>query len=338
MRTQDGKNLFLGVLLIVSIFACTKDNSSEPNQNDIVKRYLEFKTKMSAFNESFGQMSNFLDVIGASQLHESSLKLKALLRDSVYNDSIPVDTSGYWDNWTCATVTEFDNNDGTHTTIYDYGEGCDEFGYLTKGKITYVWKNIGNNYYSKVLYENYYCYGTEMNGFSEYSFTSDGNSYVDYDTTGVVGDSANISKIYFNWSGSSICRDSFTMIYDTGEAYIYSSNFSTKWENSNYTVLQGEFNYQSYPEGYNYHYLVSSPLIYDYDCPNVWVAISGIESIHYNDLTKTYDFIINYGNGECDNIATITENGETSQIDFSDLLYIYCGTDSIVCQNGSIRH
>lgn len=334
MKSLRIRFILLGGIILLGFITCTKDKDSTTKQSDVVKRYLEFKTKMSAFSESYGQMSNFLNVIGASQLHLKSLNQKSIFRDSTINDTIPVDTTGYWNHWTCAKVTEYDNNDGTHTTIYDYGDGCDNFGYLIKGKISYIWSHTGSNYYSKVLYENYYSYGMEMNGYSEYSFNSDGSSYFGYDTTSCGRDS---SVVIYNWSGSSTGKDNITMKFDTGEKYSYTSNFSTKWENSTYTILEGEYIFTSEPDGFNYHYLVYAPLIYNYDCPNVWVAVSGIESIHYNDLTKTYDFIIDYGSGACDNLATVTENGETSQIDFSDLLYIYCGADSIVCRNGSIK-
>jgi hypothetical protein len=335
MKSITGKITLLTIVFVIGFLSCNKDKTSTPKESDVVKRYLEFVTKMSAFTGSSGQMSNFMNVIGASQLHNNSLKLKSMMCDSLPPDSIPVDTTGFWQYWTCAKVTDFDNNDGTHTTIYDYGDGCDEFGYLTKGKITYIWSNTGDDYYSKVLYENFYSYGMEMNGFSEYSFTSDGNSYIEYDSTGIGTDSTNITRdIIFNWSGSCTGKDSIIMTYDSGEKYSYSSNFSNKWENSTYTVLEGEYTYKSEPDGYTYHYLVTSPLIYNYECPNTWVAVTGIETIHYNDATKTYDFMIDYGNGSCDNLATITENGESSEIDFGDLLYYYCGTDSITCRNG----
>jgi len=334
MEFLSRKFKLLGLIALVGVFSCTKDKPSNPKQSEVVNRYLEFKTKMNAFSESYGQMSNFLDVIAASQLHSKAMKLKFMTLDSTYNDTIPVDTSGYWNYLTCAKVSEFENNDGTHTTVYDYGDGCNEFGSLIKGKITYVWSNVGNSYYSKVLYDNYYSYGTEMNGYSEYTFTSDGNSYVGYDTTGVAGDSIPVSNIIFYWSGSSTCKDDVTVIYDTGEKYVYTSDFSTKWENSTYSIIEGDFTYSSFPDGYRYHYLVAKPLVYNYDCPSVWVAVTGIESIHYDDPTKIYDFVIDYGEGDCDNLATIIENGESSVIDFSELLYIYCGTDSVTCNGG----
>jgi len=259
------------------------------------------------------------------------LKMKGLNDKSAFYDSIaPDDSTGYWNYWTCANVTEYDNSDGTHTTIYDYGEGCDEFGSLTKGTITYIWRNEGSDYYSKVLYDHYSSWGMEMNGYSEYSFESNGSSYVEYDSTGLISDSSSFyTGVAFYWMGTSKGNDTITVTYDTGEKYSYTSNYSNKWDENSYTVLEGEYSYISEPYGYSYHYLVSEPLISNYACWNTWVPVTGIESIHYNDLSETYGFTIDYGDGACDNLATITENGESSVIDFGELMIYYCGTDSI---------
>jgi len=335
MKIHIEKFALIVALIFIGFLSCNKDTSTNKKQSDIVSKYLEFKTKMSAFSGNNGQMSNFMNVIGASQLHMNTLKLKSSKFKSTYTDSItPIDTAGYWRNWTCAKVSDFDNNDGTHTTIFDYGNGCDEYGSMIKGKITYIWKNEGNDYYSKIQYEKFYSYGLEMNGFSEYSFISDGNSSIQYDTTGISGDTTYTLGVAFCWTGSSTGSDTMTMTYDTGEKYSYTSRFENKWDNTSYTVLEGEYNCQSEPDGYSYHYIVTKPLVSNYGCVSTWVPVQGVEAIHYIDLKEIYDFKIDYGEGACDNLATITENGETSVIDFGDLLYIYCGTDSISNRGG----
>jgi|WetSurSiteA1Bulk_404760.scaffolds.fasta_scaffold00778_8 hypothetical protein len=329
MKVNPVITVLLGILWISILASCKKEQTTETEQSEVVERYLEFKTKMNAMNASSGQMSNFLSIIGASQLRNNGLQLKSATGDSVVTDTVPCDTSDYWDYWTCATVTEFDNGDGTFTTIYDYGDGCDEFGYLAKGKITYIWKNVGNDYYSKVLYDHYYNYGMEMNGYSEYSFISDGNSYFEYDSAQGSKDSLVSPGIVFYWSGTSTGKDDISIVYDNGEKYTYTSNYSNKWDNSTYTVLEGEYTCISEPDGYEYHYLVTTPLFYNYACTNTWVAVSGVETIHYKDVAESYDFLIDYGNGNCDNLATITENGETSVVDFGELIYEYCGEDVV---------
>lgn len=317
----------LAVVFVALVISCSKDSVPQKAQSEAVQRYLEFRTKMSALNASAGQMSNFLSVIGASQLRNNMVALKSATGDSI-DGFVPGDSGDYWDFWTCATVTETDNADSTHTTVYDYGEECDEYGTLFRGKITYIWKSTGNDYYSKVIYEDYYSYGMEMNGFSEYSFTSESEPYYDYDTAYEKGDSAISPGIVFYWSGTSTAKDDITMTYDSGEKYAYTSDYATKWDNSTYTVLNGEYSYISEPDGYEYHYEVSAPLVYNYECTDTWIAVSGIETIHYKDSADTYDFLIDYGNGNCDNLATVTENGETSVVDFGDLIYTYCGTEA----------
>ena len=328
MRIKIGKFILLGLLVFGGLSACKKDQSLDTTQSDVVKDYLELRTKMNVLNATTGQMSNFMSVIAASQLHNNMFSLKSMTGDSVVTDSVPPDSSGYWNYWTCATVTETDNGDGTFTTIYDYGDGCDEFGSIIKGKITYIWNNTGNEYYSKVVYERYYCYGMEMNGFSEYTFTSSGDSYFQYDSTDNGKDTAVSPGIVFNWSGTSSGKDNMTVTFDSGETYTYISNFSNRWDNSTYTLLEGEYTYTSEPEGFEYSYHITSPLFYNYLCINTWIAVSGIETIHYNDAVDTYDFIIDYGDGTCDNLATVTENGEASVVDFGELIVIYCGTDA----------
>jgi hypothetical protein len=322
MKNNITKFLLLGMMIIIGLSACKKDKPTDQKQSEAVQKYLELKSKMGAFNASSGQMNNFMSVIEASQF-------KNMMSDSTVTDTIPCDTTGFWDYWTCATVTEYDNEDGTHTTVYDYGDGCDEFGSLTKGKITYIWKNEGNNYYSKVLYDHYYSFGMEMNGFSEYSFTSDGDTYFRYDSGMVSSDSTVYPGLIINWSGESTGKDDITIVYDSGETYKYTSDFSNQWDNSSYTVLVGDYTYTSEPDGYEYHYQVTEPLVYNYECTGTWVAVSGIESIHYKDPIETYDFTIDYGVGDCDNLATVTENGETYTIDFGELMVQYVGEDII---------
>ncbi len=322
---------FLGILPIVS---CNKENPINEDEKTSLERYLEFRTKMNASGGSTDQSSEFMTVIGASQLYNKSLKLKSQKGDDIVTDSVPSDTTDYWEYWTCATVTETDNGDGTFTTIYDYGDGCDEYGSMTKGKITYIWSNEGNEYYSKVIYDHYYSYGMEMNGFSEYTFTSDENSYFE---EGDSGDST-VSIGIFYWSGTSTGKDNITMVFDSGEKYSYISNFSNKWENSSYTVLVGEYYYKSELDGYEYHYNVTNPLVYNYECPNTWVPVSGVETIYYKDSTETYSFLISYGDGACDNLAVIIENGQISVVDFGELLYIYCEDDASSVVSNKNKH
>lgn len=329
MKTYYIKAVLIGIVISSLFISCEKDKSESQKQSEGVKKFLEMKTRMNAINTSSGQMSDFLSVIGNSQLKSGDLNIEGIDIDTAYIDSIYSDSVDFWDYTTCATVTETDNNDGTHTTIYDYGTGCEEFGSLIKGKITYIWGNEGNDYYSKVIYDHYYSYGIEMNGMSEYSFTSDGNSFY---TTGIKesdGDSAATIDLNFSWSGTSSGIENITMVYDSGQSYSYSSSYSNKWDSISYTVITGEYEYNSTSDDFEYHYLVTKPLVTNYKCWETWIPVSGTETATYKEAGKTNSFSINYGNGHCDNLAVVTENGKISVIDFGDIYAIlYDGTVS----------
>lgn len=312
------------IAIMVVVISCEKNRTDNHNLSKGAEKFLELKTRLNAVNAGSGQMSDFLSVIGRSQVKEGDIGIAGTNVDSAYIDSISVNPDDYWGYFTCAKVTDSDNPDGTHTTIYDYGDGCDEYGSLYKGKVTYIWSNTDNDYYSKVIYENYYSYGVTMNGMSEYSFESDGNSWYSTGSKEISGDSAVTSMpVVFNWSGSSIGHEDMTIVTDDGSRYIYLSDYSNKWDSVSYTVSHGSYYCKNESPDFNseYQYSVTKPLVTSYKCTDSWVPVSGVETITdtQNDVTNTYT--VDYGKGECDNLALLTENGNTSVIDFSKIYY-----------------
>jgi hypothetical protein len=315
--------VFLIIILSV-IISCEKSKSDNRNLSAGAEKFLELKTRINAVNAGSGQMSDFLSVIGNSEIKEGGLNISGTNVDSSYIDSISVNPDSYWEYITCANVTEYDNPDGTHTTIYDYGDGCDEYGTLYKGKITYIWSNVGNNYYSKVIYEGYYTYGVKMDGMSEYSFMSDGYSYYSTGDKEISNDSTvTISPVQFTWSGSSTGHEEITMVTDDGASYYYLSDYSNKWDSISYTVLEGAYYCKNVSDEFNseYNYTVTKPLVTNYKCLDSWVPVSGVETIINTENDNTSSYSVDYGNGTCDNLALLTENGKTSVVDFSKIYY-----------------
>jgi hypothetical protein len=332
MKRKILKAVAILVVLFSIFISCDKNKTERNDAVEKAKKLLELETRMNAINTGTGKMSNFMSVIGYSQLKAGELNMDGSTTDPGYSDSIFADTTKFWEPLTCAKVSESDNGDGTHTTIYDYGDGCNEYGSLYKGKIIYIWKNENNTYYSKVIYENYYTYGVEMNGSSEYSFTSDGNSFYSIGTkieSGESGDSTvTIMPVEFNWSGSSSGHEEITMLYDDGTSNYYTSDYSNKWDSTSYKVLEGEYYYKSEADDYVYHYEVTEPLITDYTCTNSWVPVSGTENITNTEKGVTTSYSLNYGTGVCDNLAELIENGVSSIVDFSEIYKIF--TDGTV--------
>jgi len=330
--------IVLFAILLTGTVSCDKSKTDKVNQTEKVKKILELEARMNAINSGTGKMTSFMSVIGYSQFKDGELNIDSTGSEPGYPDSIYYDTANYWAPITCAKVTETDNEDGTHTTIYDYGDGCDEYGSLSKGKITYIWRNDNNNYYSEVIYDHYYSYGVEMNGNSQYSFTSDGNSYFSMGTKEDYGDSTvTVMPVEFNWSGTSTGHDDITMVYDDGNSTYYRSDFSNIWDSISYKVLQGDYYYSSTSDGYEYHYLVTEPLITDYSCISSWVPVSGMETITTTENGEIEEYTLDYGNGTCDNLAELTQNGKTSVIDFGELYKVIEGGDGTVVPSNNGR-
>jgi hypothetical protein len=310
-------------ILLALLVSCDKNKNDNTDPAEKVKKLLELEARMNAINYGTDKMTNFMSVIGYSQYKDGELEISGSGSEPGYSDTTCCDTTDYWVPITCAIVTESDNEDGTHTTVFDYGDGCDEYGSLFKGKISYIWKNDNNNYYSEVIYDHYYAYGVEMNGVSVYSFTSDGNSYYSAGRGEVYNDSTvTIMPVEFNWSGTSTGHDEITMVYDDGNRTFYRSDYSNIWDSLSYKVLQGEYYYKSQSDNYEYHFLVTEPLITDYSCTNSWVPVSGVENITTTENGETEEYSLDYGDGTCDNLAELTQNGETSVIDFGELYKI----------------
>jgi hypothetical protein len=293
------------LVIITVISSCKKDDNINNGQNDALKRYLEIKSKLASFQNDNGESN--LNALGASILN-------------VYNKSLKFDgdstgcDSTYWQNWTCAEVTEYIDAEGNFVTVYDYGEdGCDEWGSIVSGKITYIWSQNDSIYNSEVIYDNYSGYGMTMNGFSRYTYTFDEMNY------GNEGDSG----VYMiNWSGSSSCVEDIYMVTQDGISYHYTADYSSEWDENSYTVHQGEYSYQDITNGFEYTYKINENLFYNYECGGeIWVPVSGVEEIIYVDAQTNTTFVTDYGNGVCDNLATVTENGVSYIVDFGELMY-----------------
>jgi len=314
------KDLFkISVLTLFSLFLISCEKEDDLSFEESMKTFSQF----NSINQTgkAGDTNNFMTAISASQFNSRNLNLTGYNAEGSYyvGDSLLTDSIDYWSFFTCATVTETINPDGTTTTVYDYGTGCDEYGSVMKGKITYIWKNVENRFESKVIYENFYSNGTTMNGYSENTFTSDGNSFFRYDTTTKeLSDSVTYPEIEFNWSGESTSKENLTISTADGNVYSYISEYSTKWDNNSYTVLKGSYHYKNSIEDYEYIYLVSTPLITNYECSNTWVPVSGIETTTLIEKGNKKVMVIDYGRGNCDNYATVTINGRSKKVDMSE--------------------
>jgi len=254
----------------------------------------------------------------------------------------------YEDPWvSCAVITYSENADGSTTTIVDYGDdGCEEgygdYKYFMHGRYesTYKYTSDQNGsqytdtYFYKTIYDNYgghygedksYAWG--MDGNSSYA----GSSSYNYETNEFSG--------HYSYSDTSLYS------YDN-TSYNYKSKGRSSYSQLGWTTEESNYEYS---DGTNYYSAeVITPLVSKYNCasdggtsPNdgaydmayyVWIPVSGREVISYYQDGVEGTFEINYGNGECDNILYVTENGVTVEVDLGELYYggvVICGDEPV---------
>lgn len=263
----------------------------------------------SAINKSFqGAYNSYASISGAPGVTENS-------------DSTVIEP----DPWkSCAEVTETKNPDGSITVVTDYGDGCDEgygdYHYFMHGKYSYTYKYEQSQSGSVFKYTYFNKNKSENYG---------GMYYYDQDTTEWL---SNGHSTYSGESQYDTAKQTFSGFYaysDTSEyayddwVYTYKSEGESTYDEKKSVTPVNNYEY-TYGDDY-YKSIVLKPLVMDYTCFSMnkemmmmpfWSTyVSGRERIHYIREGVEGKFEIDYGNGKCDNIITIYENGKVFIID-----------------------
>jgi len=294
----------------------------------------EMSSEARSFFGMRGNSAKSMEATGNSMINQSyRTTMKSLDGGSgisiggVSSDSSIISDPFPWVS--CATTTQTENADGSITYTTDYGDGCLEgygdYKYLMFGKFSYLWKYneskqgtiVGYSYYSRSRTENYggeyYYEGDTIKWLSNGRSTYSGDSK--YDT---------VKQIF---SGSYSYSDTSDYTYD-GLTYRYKSSGKTSYDNKKTITSANSYEYRTQTEFYRS--TVLSPLVSDYSCmtamPYVraesrmmwWPSyVSGREMVEYERDGKAGKFEIDYGDGECDFIIFIYENGKVFRIDMS---------------------
>ncbi|MEL6536456.1 MAG: hypothetical protein AAFQ98_13650 [Bacteroidota bacterium] len=210
----------------------------------------------------------------------------------------------YEEDWeTCATITETMNEDGSYTFIIDWGEeGCyeDEEGEKLFGKIEEtIYEDENGTFSATITYTNFGGEGWVINGTETWSgtetFSEDGSE----------------------WGSFEFSED--ITIEEEGETFTIVGSGKETWNNDGFTIDNAKYTYTvDGPEGNEvFSSEVTAPLFYSFACEeqgDIWVFVSGTEVESWNDGSITID----YGDGTCDNIITVTEGDETITIDLDE--------------------
>lgn len=200
-------------------------------------------------------------------------------------------------HFSCATASVYTTGGGYPVTLsLDFGNGCTSNDSITRrGKISYTYS--GPIYSSgssiTVLFDNYYVNGYGLQGL--YSITNSSSDstpqFAEHVTNGIFSYPDGSNYHYTSNKVITMTAGASTPLYFQDDVYSISGNSNFSSSSGNSVVLT-----------------VTTPLVKNLICPSV---SSGIISFVYNTRIKG---TIDFGNGDCDNIATLTAGGTVKTI------------------------
>jgi hypothetical protein len=238
---------------------------------------------------------------GTALNDEGSLKKLFSRREMVFaalNGSVAYKSESANNLLSCADINT-DSSSMPHATVVNYGTaGClGSDGVTRTGKVVITfdgdYQDAGT--YIVTTFSNYYEDGAQITGSDTMqNIGRDGNDHIVYSL------SANEQQIYPNsggtekrvWSGSSewLTGDATSTTDDDQYAYAITMNK---------TLVNGDLEIWTCT--------TASPVVMDLGC--TYTFVQGRVFCH---RLASFDSMWDYGNGTCDNIATLTENGVTT--------------------------
>lgn len=209
----------------------------------------------------------------------------------------------------CVKETFIENTDSSYTYILDFGSGCDLFGDFFKGKLTEKGVYRKASFTANVRYHGFGTDFWEVNGTYNYEgfweFAEDIQDSLGFDWSAEFLYSYNMEETYLEED------DTFSLTSSgTGKEILAEDG---------YTIVNQE-NDLIYDTGEKFSSVVDLPLHLDYGCGDeIFIFVSGLESGDYTFEGVSADYSINYGDGNCDNLITVLENGKEYIIDLDEV-------------------
>ena len=219
----------------------------------------------------------------------------------VANDSTQVDC------W----VESFTETENSYEFTLDFGDGCELDGEFMKGRLVEKGTFTDNTFSSEVEYFAFGGRDWEVSGTESYNGT-----WSEDEADSSVWESA--------YSFASALVESYTFENQSIEVD-YKASGAERMDESSF-VIEAANETVSVSTGESYESKVDSPLVMDFNCDweQAYIFVSGIETGSYTYLDEAGETIsgtysIDYGNGSCDNLITITEDGVSEEIDLGEI-------------------
>mgnify|MGYP001793023351 CR=1 FL=1 len=189
-----------------------------------------------------------------------------------------------------------------------------------------------DSYFYNTVYDNYggryESYWDEEADTTEHTWSMDG--FYDYEGSSTYNEETGVFTGYYTYDSEITNKWNESTYYSrsSGSSSYEQDRFEMTGTNE-YETLNDPY----WEDDYYYKSQILSPLVYDYTCYQsyyetmddedaaassyyAWFTyVSGIEAIDFREGEMEGSFVIDYGSGACDNLVTITENGETYEVD-----------------------
>lgn len=304
------KTKFSALLLMISLavfFSCNDSDTLPKETKKTSKKFLKVKEGTARIRSIIGKSSSSKGVV------MQTLSKKGKTRKQVAKNNTAK---------TCGTLTETTGPNNSIIVTIDYGTGCEEDGLLLAGKIITTFSEENGTVLLDKVTEEFkdfsityeYCEEVDANG-DCVATTMKKETVTMNGTVVYTSNEANTTN-----DSSFTFEENLTLEFSDGETITSKSNYSETETDDSLTITEGKGMYTG--KNFEYTYEIFKPVVYKYSCDtDVFMPVSGIEKDSYKGLdangqTEQFDYEIDYGKGECDNKATVTENGVTKEIDF----------------------
>ncbi|MBS1506118.1 MAG: hypothetical protein JSS79_05695 [Bacteroidetes bacterium] len=292
----------LAIATVSGIFAlasCTTSNDSILSANDT--QAVNSESAAASYTSETADISNAVTSnVGDAAL--SGARTEGLI--------FPVGSLRKWDKrLACAKVTithsagsTKDNPQGTITIYYDSTTTCsDTTNVQRKGTIiiTYSGRRFAKGSYRSLTYQNYSRNGVKVKGTYKITNVTDSTS-------------ASLKFEHVITGGQVIFTDGKTVTRD--QDIIVQWNRGANPQSDTFAHLAGGTATGIHKDGKAYSMVITSDLIYSVPCMlsnKIFIPVKGSKTV---TITGGREYSIDYGTGDCDNIAVITVNGKSKTI------------------------
>jgi len=286
MKTNVLKVSF-ALLLLTALYACSDEQVKPTGDQQVVDQTKELAISKNVLdNMAFGLFGADSRANATSRTAQGKHRFSGMFKSK----EEAARTADIWDS--CALVTITENPNGTFTVVLDFGEGCEENGKFIRGVVAFTGSETDTSGYFQIAFSD----------FAEHDINAEEEEDL-FTVTGVYKGGWIVNpNPEFDYAEA--FEGAFEVNYESG-AQLTLAGEGELAGNENGIVVTKHNVLGSDSQGNTFGAAVVKPLVFDFNCEIAYIYVTGTEVYQYNGEAASVD----YGNGACDNILTIQQEG-----------------------------